>query len=66
VGRKIDALIDGVDSVGAVGRSYMDAPEIDGAVILEEAEGLAPGDMVRVRITGADAYDLYGEIAGSG
>ena len=66
VGRKIDPLIDGVDSVGAVGRSYMDAPEIDGAVILEEAEGLAPGDMVRVRITGADAYDLYGEIAGSG
>ncbi|MCJ7530321.1 MAG: radical SAM protein, partial [Anaerolineales bacterium] len=46
-----------------VGRSYRDAPEIDGLVFVE---GLAPGetvpDMVQVHITGAMAYDLVGQL----
>jgi ribosomal protein S12 methylthiotransferase len=63
VGREIDVLIDAVDAEGAVGRSYADAPEIDGSVILAGAKGVAIGDMVRTRIIGADAYDLKGEIA---
>ena len=63
VGREIDVLIDAVDAEGAVGRSYADAPEIDGSVILAGAEGVSIGDMVRTRIIGADAYDLKGEIA---
>lgn len=61
VGRDLDVLIDEVDEDGAVGRSYADAPEIDGAVILEGDKALAAGDLVRVRITGSDEYDLWGE-----
>jgi ribosomal protein S12 methylthiotransferase len=45
--------------VCAVGRSTWDAPEIDGRVVLEGAGGLAPGDIVRVRVVRADAYDLW-------
>ena len=62
IGREIDVLIDEVDGDGAVGRSYADAPEIDGAVILEGETGLKPGDMVRARVDGADPYDLWAEL----
>jgi len=45
-----------------VGRSYRDAPEIDGLVLAwGEAQ---PGDLVRVRITQATEYDLWGEVVG--
>lgn len=64
IGRDLDVLIDDVDADGATGRSYADAPEIDGAVILEGETALSAGDMVRVRITGADEYDLWGEPIG--
>ncbi len=60
IGREIDVLVDGVDADGAVGRSYADAPEIDGAVLLRGETDLKPGDCVRVRITGSDEYDLEG------
>jgi ribosomal protein S12 methylthiotransferase len=46
-----------------LGRSYRDAPEIDGLVILEEE--IHAGEMVQVRITGALEYDLSGVIADS-
>ncbi len=62
IGREIGVLIDEVDGDGAVGRSYADAPEIDGAVILEGETGLKPGDMVRARVDGADPYDLWAEL----
>ncbi len=61
-GRSLDVLIDEVDADGAVGRSYADAPEIDGAVVLDGETALKPGDMVRARITDADEYDLWAEI----
>ena len=52
----------GRDSIITVGRSYRDAPEIDGMVLVE---GNAPvGEIVPVRITGAMAYDLSGIRAG--
>ena len=61
VGRTVQVLIDEVDEDGAVGRTVWDAPEIDGSVILEGAEGLKPGDMLAARIVEADAYDLWAE-----
>ncbi|HBS33644.1 MAG TPA: 30S ribosomal protein S12 methylthiotransferase RimO, partial [Parvularcula sp.] len=61
IGREIDVLIDEVDGDGAIGRSYADAPEIDGAVILEGETCLRPGDMTRARVSGADEYDLWAE-----
>jgi ribosomal protein S12 methylthiotransferase len=61
IGRTIDVLIDEVDDDGATGRSKWDAPEIDGSVFVEGADDAKPGDIVQVRVTNADAYDLWAE-----
>jgi ribosomal protein S12 methylthiotransferase len=61
VDRTLTVLVDEVDEQGgATARSMADAPEIDGSVLLRDAAGCAPGDLVRVRIEDADEYDLYG------
>jgi ribosomal protein S12 methylthiotransferase len=63
VGQTLDVLIEGVDESQGItlGRSYRDAPEIDGMIIIE---GLAPvGEIVAVRINGAMTYDLTGTLA---
>ena len=59
VGRTVPVLIDEVDEEGAVGRSIWDAPEIDGSVFLNGAEGLKPGDVLQAKIIAADSYDLW-------
>jgi ribosomal protein S12 methylthiotransferase len=61
VGEDIDVIIDEVDDEGATGRSQYDAPEIDGAVFLDGATGLKPGDIVRARVTHADEVDMWAE-----
>lgn len=58
VGKTLDVLIEGCDDGIAVGRSYRDAPEIDGMVVVEG--GAQVGEIVPVKITGAMAYDLTG------
>ncbi|MFV0282753.1 MAG: 30S ribosomal protein S12 methylthiotransferase RimO [Castellaniella sp.] len=61
VGRTLTVLVDDVDADGgATARSMADAPEIDGSVLLRDAVGRAPGDLIQVRIEDADEYDLYG------
>ena len=64
VGKTLDVLIDAVDEETGerIGRSYRDAPEIDGEVAVSGAESALPGDMIRVRITGSSEYDLSGEM----
>jgi ribosomal protein S12 methylthiotransferase len=60
VGRTLPVLIEGSDGGLSLGRSYRDAPEIDGMVIVE---GEVPaGELVPVRINGAMAYDLAGVV----
>jgi ribosomal protein S12 methylthiotransferase len=61
VGKELDVLVDETGRTTAVGRSYADAPEIDGVVKIRNARGLQVGDMVRVRIEKAGAYDLTGQ-----
>jgi ribosomal protein S12 methylthiotransferase len=56
VGRSLDVLIEGRDRGLGIGRSYRDAPEIDGLVFVEGEA--AVGDIISARITGAMAYDL--------
>ncbi|MNG85423.1 Ribosomal protein S12 methylthiotransferase RimO [compost metagenome] len=51
-----------MDEEGATGRSFADAPEIDGLVYLNGETGLKPGDMVKVRIDEADEYDLWASL----
>ena len=63
VGRTIDVIVDEVDDEGAVGRSQWDAPEIDGSVFLQGATTLKAGDIVRAKVTHADEYDLWAELA---
>ena len=45
-----------------IGRTYMDAPEVDGNVFVRAEEELISGDIVPVRITGANEYDLMGDV----
>jgi ribosomal protein S12 methylthiotransferase len=58
VGKTLKVLVEGTDKGIAVGRSYRDAPEIDGMVFIEGDARI--GEMVPVKITGAMAYDLTG------
>ena len=70
VGQTLDVLVEGQDNGIAIGRSYRDAPEIDGMVFIESnsskkpAELPAVGSLVPVKITGAMTYDLTGVPAG--
>jgi len=61
VGQTLDTLIEGYGEGLSVGRSYRDAPEVDGLVLVQ-AE-LPVGRIVPVRITAALDYDLVGEPA---
>jgi ribosomal protein S12 methylthiotransferase len=56
VGKTLDVLVEGRDKGIAIGRSYRDAPEIDGMVFIEGDANI--GEIVPVKITGAMAYDL--------
>ncbi len=56
VGKILDVLIEGQGDGLSLGRSYRDAPEIDGMVIIEDE--IPVGSMIPARITGAMAYDL--------
>jgi ribosomal protein S12 methylthiotransferase len=62
VGCTIDVIVDEVREEGAVGRSQWDAPEIDGSVFLTHGPDLKPGDIVKARVTHADAYDLWASV----
>lgn len=60
IGLKLQVLIDEVDDEGAIGRSFADAPEIDGCVYLNGETNVKPGDVVNVLIEHSDEYDLWG------
>jgi ribosomal protein S12 methylthiotransferase len=62
IGREIDVLIEDVVEGWRVGRSHRDAPEIDGLVFVEDAG--PTGEIVRVTVTGAEEYDLFGAEVG--
>jgi ribosomal protein S12 methylthiotransferase len=64
VGRKLLVLIEGkvADEDAYVGRSYRDAPGVDGYVFVNTDVQLNTGDFVPVKITGSYEYDLIGEI----
>jgi len=60
VGQEMLVLIDEVNPEGAVGRSYADAPEIDGLVYISDETDVQPGDKIWVEIIHTDEYDLWG------
>ena len=65
IGEELDAFIEGqvADQEAYVARTYKDAPGVDSYVFIETSRSLMSGDIVKVRITGANEYDLIGELA---
>ena len=57
-------LIDQGGPSGGKGRTKGDAPEIDGAVHVASRRPLKAGDIVKVKVERADAYDLWGATVG--
>ena len=60
VGEVCEVLVEGFEGLTYYGRSMREAPEIDGKVFFISERELEPGQYVRVRITGAEEYDLQG------
>ena len=65
VGREVLVMIEGkvADENAYVGRTYKDAPNVDGLIFINTDEELMSGDFARVHVTGALEYDLIGELA---
>ena len=63
IGKTLTVLVDGFDTVAEIyyGRSYKDAPDVDGRVYFKSNKKTAAGEMVSVRIDEALDYDLVGE-----
>jgi len=64
VGRELDVLVEGVGDGLSVGRSYREAPEIDGLVLVPGETVV--GDIIRARVVAAQEYDLIAEMTQSG
>lgn len=64
IGKELECMIEGQVSGENtyVGRTYRDAPGVDGYIFVETQETLMSGDFVKVKVTGAYEYDLIGEI----
>ncbi|MFA5839568.1 MAG: 30S ribosomal protein S12 methylthiotransferase RimO [Candidatus Margulisiibacteriota bacterium] len=60
IGKVIETIIEGVQGGQYIGRSYMDAPEIDGRVLTASHKSITPGEIVKVKVTKALPYDLIG------
>lgn len=64
IGKEVLVMIEGkvADENAYVGRTYMDAPNVDGLIFVETDEEMMSGDFAKVKVTGALEYDLIGEI----
>ncbi len=64
IGMSTYAFIEGkvADENAYIGRTYRDAPNVDGYIFINTDEELMTGDIVKVKVTGAYEYDLIGEI----
>lgn len=65
VGRVLPVIIDQIDGEGATCRTQADAPEIDGNLFVDDGfENLTVGEIVKVEVEEASAYDLWGRLTG--
>lgn len=64
IGRVFQVMIEGkvADEPAYIGRTYMDAPNVDGYIFVNSGELFMSGDFVKVKVTGAAEYDLIGEV----
>tara|TARA_B100000214_G_scaffold272933_1_gene203121 strand:+ start:147 stop:1526 length:1380 start_codon:yes stop_codon:yes gene_type:complete len=64
IGNEIEIIVDEIDDEGAVCRTKADAPEIDGNLFIEENfDKISVGDILKVHVTAASDYDLWGTIS---
>lgn len=65
IGQELYVMVEGkvADEPAYIGRTYKDAPGVDGYIFIQTGEALMSGDFVKVRVTGAIDYDLIGVIA---
>ena len=64
IGNEIEVIVDEIDEEGAVCRTKADAPEIDGNLFIEENfDKISVGDILKVNVTAASDYDLWGTIS---
>jgi len=61
VGQVVDVLVEGIENERNFGRSYAEAPDVDGKIYLKSEADLAVGSYVPVRLTRAEEYDMIGE-----
>ncbi len=63
-GRTVTVMIEGrvAGENAYVGRTYKDAPDVDGLIFIHTDEEMMSGDFVKVKVTGASEYDLIGEL----
>ena len=59
IGNEYQVVIDSVDAEGAVGRTYADAPEVDGVVHLNGVYDVKPGDRVWAEVIHANEHDVW-------
>jgi len=62
VGKKFKVIVEGIEDGTYVGRTYMDAPEIDGAIHFSSANKVEMGEFVDVVVKSYEFYDLEGEV----
>ena len=64
IGEELLVMIEGkvADENAYVGRTYRDAPNVDGLIFVNTSEELMSGDFAKVKVTGAADYDLIGEL----
>ncbi len=64
IGREVLVMIEGkvADENAYVGRTYKDAPNVDGMIFINTDADLMSGDFAKVKVTGAAEYDLIGEL----
>lgn len=62
IGLKLTVLIDRKEGEFYIGRTRSDSPEVDGEVMVNSGRELTPGEFVRVLITDAEEYDLFGKV----
>lgn len=62
VGKTLKVILESKESEYYVGRSYRDAPEVDGEILFKSEKKLKPGNFYDVKITDYDEYDLFGEV----
>ncbi|MCR5073840.1 MAG: 30S ribosomal protein S12 methylthiotransferase RimO, partial [Clostridiales bacterium] len=60
IGQTVEVLIEGNDETGLFGRSFAEAPDVDGVIHLPYRSGIKAGQYIKVKLLESDDYDMTG------